>query len=357
MNPALRKILFVDRDGTLIEEPADHQVDTFEKFALLREVIPALLKIQSAGYALVMLSNQDGLGSPAFPQAQFHGPHQLLLQILASQGIRFDAVHIDSSTAANPSLNRKPNLGMVIDYLKTGELDLQASAVVGDRESDLELAHNMGVRGFRVGPADLSWPQIAQRLCRPQRVADIQRETAETRIRVHLDLDDANPGEITTGVGFLDHMLTQLSLHGGFLMRLHCTGDLHVCTHHSIEDCGLALGEALARALGDKRGIQRYGFVLPMDEAQARVALDLGGRSLLRFDAQFPRPVVGDMPTEMVSHFFKSFSDALGAALHISVTGDNTHHMVEACFKCVGRALRMAISRQGQTLPSSKGVL
>jgi imidazoleglycerol-phosphate dehydratase/histidinol-phosphatase len=357
MTKRLRRILFLDRDGTLIHEPPDEQIDSLEKFALVEHVIPALIELRDAGYEFVMVSNQDGLGTPSFPRERFEPPQQLLLQILGSQGIRFSAIHIDPHFAHENAPTRKPGIGMLLDYLRSGELDFAASAVIGDRETDLELAANLGVRGFRLGPGHWDWPGIAHALARAPRTAVVERVTKETRIRVEVDLDREAAAEISTGLGFFDHMLEQIGRHGGFRLALRCEGDLHVDEHHTVEDSALALGEALRQALGDKRGIARYGFVLPMDETRAEALIDLSGRPWLVFEGAFPRERVGDLPTELVPHFFRSLSDALGANLHLRVAGDNAHHMVEACFKATARALRMAIRREGAELPSTKGVL
>ena len=357
MTRRLRKILFLDRDGTLIHEPPDEQIDSLAKFALVDHVIPALIALRDAGYEFVMVSNQDGLGTPSFPVEHFEPPQELLLQILGSQGIRFSAIHIDPHFAHQAAPTRKPGIGMLLDYLRSGELDFAASAVVGDRQTDLDLAANLGVRGFRLGLGHWDWPGIAHALARVPRTATIERRTKETTIRVEVDLDREGAAEVSTGLGFFDHMLEQIGRHGGFRLALRCEGDLHVDEHHTVEDSALALGEALRQALGDKRGIARYGFVLPMDETRAEALVDLSGRPWLVFEGKFPRDRVGDLPTELVPHFFRSLSDALGANLHLRVDGDNAHHMVEACFKATARALRMALRREGAELPSTKGVL
>ncbi len=370
-----RKLLFVDRDGCLIEEPADEQIDSYEKLALLPGVIAALQRFVAAGYELVMITNQDGLGTDGFPQAHFDGPHELLLRILASQGIRFREVLIDRSFPHEGLDTRKPGVGLVRGYLADDNWSRAASAMVGDRESDLQFAANLGVQGLRVGPLGLSWQELAHRWLDAPRVATVQRNTKETRIAVSVDLDRAAEPEAHTGLGFFDHMLEQIGKHGGFALSLRCEGDIHIDEHHTIEDCALALGQALRQALGDKRGIGRYGFApdelpqretsaqgqagfsLPMDETQASAALDLSGRPYFVFEGHFPRERVGEVPTELVPHFFRSLCETLGANLHLSVRGDNAHHMVEACFKVVARALRQAIRREGSELPSTKGAL
>lgn len=352
-----RKIAFVDRDGTIIEEPADEQIDSFEKLALLPDVVPALRELIANGYELVMVSNQDGLGTASYPQETFDGPHELMMRVLASQGISFSAVHIDPSFEHEKSFNRKPRLGMVLDYLKSGDLDLAASCVIGDRQTDLELAENMGIQGLRVGPEGLTWPALVESLLNRQRRALVERNTKETQISVDVNLDRVGDVQIDTGIGFFDHMIEQLGKHGGFSLRLSCKGDLEIDEHHTVEDSALALGAALREALGDKRGIGRYGFVLPMDEAQAQVAIDLGGRSYLVWDGDLPREQIGELSTEMVPHFFRSLADALGATIQIKVNGDNTHHMIEAAFKGVARALKPALAKAGSEMPSTKGLL
>ncbi|MBN8946109.1 bifunctional histidinol-phosphatase/imidazoleglycerol-phosphate dehydratase HisB [Rhodanobacter sp. UC4450_H17] len=353
----VRKILFVDRDGCLIEEPADEQVDSWEKLALLPGVIAALQRFVAAGYALVMVSNQDGLGTDSFPESDFRGPHELLLRILDSQGIRFREVLIDRSLPHEGLDTRKPGVGMLRHYLADDGWSRAASAMVGDRETDLQLAANLGVRGFRVGLQGIGWEEVAHRLLDAPRTATVVRHTKETRITVKVDLDRATDPQVRTGLGFFDHMLEQIGKHGGLALELDCDGDTHIDEHHTIEDCALALGQALKQALGDKRGIGRYGFTLPMDEAQASAALDLSGRPYFVFEGSFPRERVGEVPTELVPHFFRSLCETLGANLHLAVRGDNAHHMVEACFKVVARALRQAIARSGSELPSTKGAL
>ena len=353
----MSKIVFIDRDGVLIEEPADEQIDSFEKFRLVAGVIPALLRLRDAGFEFVMVSNQDGLGTASYPRESFEGPQALLLQVLQSQGIVFREILIDEHFAADNSPNRKPGIGMVMHYLRDRSVDLDASAMVGDRETDMEFARNLGVRGFRIGAGSLAWGDIAHALADAPRTASIERVTKETKIRVSLDLDRVADPVVLTGHGFFDHMLEQLGKHGGFALDVHCAGDLHIDEHHTVEDCALALGSALKLALGDKRGIGRYGFSLPMDETQASAVLDFSGRPYFVFDGEFPRDRVGDLPTEMVPHFFRSLCETSGLNLHLTVRGENTHHMVEACFKSVARALRQAIRREGSELPTTKGVL
>ena len=356
MNERKRRILFIDRDGTLIVEPPDEQVDSLEKLQFVPGVVRALQDLAAAGYEFVIVSNQDGLGTDSFPVDDFTGPQNKMLELLASQGIQFSDILIDPHFEHDDSPNRKPGIGMVLDYLKSGELDLADSWVIGDRETDLELARNMGIGGLRLG-RDGGWGDIAHRLLNRPRTATVQRATNETRIDVAVDLDAPGGSRVATGIGFFDHMLDQLATHGDFRLDLQCEGDLEVDEHHTVEDCALALGQALNQALGDRRGIGRYGFVLPMDESLAEVAVDLSGRPAFEFEADFPRDSVGALSTEMVRHFFASLSQSLRCALHMKVTGENTHHMVEGLFKGAGRALRPALARQGSDLPSTKGVL
>lgn len=351
--------LFIDRDGTLINEPHDGKVDSFQKLSLVPGVIPALIRLRDAGYRFVMVTNQDGLGTSTFPQQDFDGPQGLLLQILESQGLAFDAILICAHRLDEGCACRKPGTALVDDYLARRPIDRARSQVIGDRDTDLLLAERLGLGGIRIQADDPeAWPAIADKLtARAARRGSVERPTRETRVQVTLDLDCAAPVAISTGIGFLDHMIEQVARHGGFALELRCQGDLRVDEHHTVEDCALALGQALRLALGDKAGIARYGFVLPMDEAQARVAIDLSGRPYAVFDGHFGRERVGELPTELVPHFFRSLGDALGAAIHIEVRGENTHHMVEACFKGFGRALRQAIRYEGGEVPSSKGQL
>lgn len=383
-----QKILFIDRDGVLIDEPADEQIDAFEKFRLTTGCIAALQTLRDAGFQFVMVSNQDGLGTPSFPRERFEGPQHLLLQILESQGITFREVLIDESFAHEGKPTRKPGIGMVMHYLRDRDIDLANSAMVGDRETDLQFATNLGVRGFRLKAGHHDWAGIAHALTASPRTATVERVTKETRITVQVDLDRATEPAIATGHGFFDHMLEQLGKHGGFGLAVRCAGDLHIDEHHSVEDCALAIGQALKQALGEKRGIGRYGFdggeeqggagapatapeagasafvssaraafALPMDETRATAVVDFSGRPYFVFEGTFPRAEVGGLATELVPHFFRSLCETSGLNLHLQVRGENTHHMVEACFKVVARALRQAIRREGTALPSTKGVL
>lgn len=353
-----QKILFIDRDGTLIAEPpSDFQVDRLDKLALEKDVIPALLALQEAGYQLVMITNQDGLGTESFPQADFDAPHTLMMQIFTSQGINFSNVLICPHLPADNCDCRKPKTRLVEAWLAEGALDKASSYVIGDRQTDLQLAENMGIQGLRYGAEGESWASIQARLTQRDRYALVNRNTKETQIKVEVWLDREGGSKINTGVGFFDHMLDQIAVHGGFRMNIDVKGDLYIDDHHTVEDTGLALGEALLRALGDKRGIGRFGFVLPMDECLARCALDISGRPHLEYKAEFSYQRVGDLSTEMVEHFFRSLSYAMMSTLHLKTKGRNDHHRVESLFKAFGRTLRQAIRVEGNTLPSSKGVL
>lgn len=352
------RIAFLDRDGTLIQEPADEQVDSLEKIELVPGVIPALLRLKDAGYRFVMVSNQDGRGTESFPEDDFRIPQEFTLRLFASQGIDFDEVFICPHLPADGCDCRKPMPGLLGDYFDRVDVDRRNSLMVGDRETDMKFARNINVPGFLLDPKDPdNWRQIVREVLDKPRSATVERLTKETAIEVTVDLDSAGPISIDTGIGFYDHMLDQVAKHGGFSLQLSCKGDLEVDEHHTVEDVALALGQAMNEALGDKRGIGRFGFVIPMDETQAQVAIDLGGRPYLVFEGSFPRSEVGGLPTELVPHFFRSFSDTLGASIQIDVRGENTHHMVEACFKGLGRALRDALKRSGTELPSTKGML
>ena len=355
-----RRVIFLDRDGTLNEEPPDEQVDALEKIRLMPRVVPALLELKRAGFELVVVTNQDGLGTPSLPQADFERAHRFILDLFASQGIEFDAVFVCPHFEHQKCECRKPATGLLREHLAANPIDLERSFMVGDRATDLAFAENLGIRAFRVrldGGVEETWPAVVRRILDASRRARVSRRTRETAIDVEVDLSRTDPIQIETGIGFFDHMLEQVAKHGGFSLRLRAAGDLHVDEHHTVEDTALALGEALRTALGDKHGIGRYGFVLAMDEAEAQVALDLSGRPYFVWEGRFARDRIGGLPTELVPHFFRSLADSLGAALHLRVSGENSHHMIESCFKGVGRSLRQALRRDGDDLPSTKGAL
>ena len=355
----MRKVLFVDRDGTLLEDDdAGRSPDSPADVRLMPGVIPALLRFRAAGYELVIVTNQGGLGTPSHPREPFERVDAFVHGLLASQGIELVANFVCPHPAEAGCACRKPAIGLVRDYVNAAPLDRERSAVVGDRDTDVELGRNLGIAGYKLGsPGAETWAAVAHAVLDRPRVAEVVRRTRETDIRVRVDLDSEAEPRAKTGIGFFDHMLEQLGKHGGFALDVQCTGDLHIDEHHTVEDVALALGEALRKALGDKRGIQRYGFLLPMDEADVEVSIDLGGRPFLVFEGAFPRDRVGELPTELVPHFFRSLAETLGAAIHVRVRGENAHHMVEVCFKGVARALRMGVARRGDELPSTKGTL
>ncbi|MBR5235022.1 MAG: bifunctional histidinol-phosphatase/imidazoleglycerol-phosphate dehydratase HisB [Bacteroidaceae bacterium] len=374
----MNKVLIIDRDGTiLVEPPVDFQIDSIAKTDFVPGAISGMKAISTLGYELVMCSNQDGLGTASFPMEDFLPPQEMMLKVLASEGVKFDDILIDPTMPEENAPTRKPGIGMFGKYL-TGEYDLPGSYVIGDRITDVMLAKNLGARAILLQEANkasdtlaekgltetcalctTSWSEIAEYLRRTTRVATTKRNTRETQISVSVDLDGRMPSSINTGLKFFDHMLDQIAHHGGLSLQIQCKGDLEVDEHHTMEDVAIALGDTLREALGDKRGIERYGFALPMDECKALVLLDLGGRIDFDWDVTFTREYVGDTPTEMFRHFFYSLCAALRCNLHISARGENNHHLIEGVFKAFARSLRTAIHRQpfNYDLPSSKGVL
>ncbi len=370
----MKKYLFVDRDGTLIREPEDEQVDSLEKMEFLPGVFRNLYLITHLlDYRLVMVSNQDGLGTASYPEKDFKLVQEKLLKFLSNEGVQFDEVVIDPSTPEDKSPNRKPNTGMVRSYLEC-DFDREASFVLGDRDTDIILARNMGIQGIKINEDDpsvpdelkdfcalatQSWDQIFSWLRKFYRTAQIKRETKETSIFGSLSLDGVGHSDIRTGLGFFNHMLDQLARHGNMDLELNVKGDLEVDEHHTIEDTGLALGEAFARAVGNKKGLERFGFSVPMDECIANCVLDLSGRSHLEWKVEFNRERIGEVPTEMFEHFFESFAREAGCTLHINAGGKNDHHKIEAVFKSFARTLKMAVEQNvnNVTIPTTKGKL
>lgn len=364
----MRPILFIDRDGTINHETADEQIDHIDKVSFLDDVFIYLKKIQAeSNYLLVMVTNQDGLGTAAFPESTFWPAHNLIMRTLESQGIRFDAIHIDEHFPKDNHPNRKPGIGMLTGYLD-GKFDIANSYVIGDRVTDVQLAQNLGCKAIHISAesktdAELttqSWKSIYEHLIFKPRMAHVVRKTKETDIEINLNLDGTGKTKIHTGLGFFDHMLDQLGKHGGIDLEVTTKGDLHIDEHHTIEDTALALGEAFLKALGEKKGINRYGFLLPMDDVLAQVAVDFGGRPWLVWEADFKREKIGEMPTELFFHFFKSFSDTSKSNLNIKAEGENEHHKIEGIFKAFAKAIKMAIRRnpdEMEILPTTKGTL
>ena len=363
-----KKVLFIDRDGTLIKEPpTDFQVDSLEKLEFIPKAISNLRKIaEECDYELVLVSNQDGLGTDSFPEKDFWPAQYKMLKTLEQENVHFAAIHIDRSFEHEQAATRKPRTGMLTSYFSE-DYDLSQSYVIGDRSTDVQLAQNLGSKSIFFGEAhpeasfcSQDWDEIYNFLKLPPRKATVHRKTSETDISIELNLDGSGTCSISTGLHFFDHMLEQLGKHGSTDLSIQVKGDLHIDEHHTIEDTALALGEAYAKALGDKKGIYRYGFLLPMDDALAQVAIDFGGRPWCVWEASFTREKVGDMPTELFFHFFKSFSDAAKCNLNIQIAGDNEHHKIEATFKGLARAIKMAVQRDPRNLnqlPSTKGVL
>jgi imidazoleglycerol-phosphate dehydratase / histidinol-phosphatase len=380
----VKKVLFIDRDGTLIKEaPPTYQLDSFDKLEFYPDMFLYMRKIAlELDYELVMVTNQDGLGTASFPEDTFWPVHDLVMTSLKNEAIYFDDVFIDKTFAKDNAPTRKPATGMLTKYLNNPAYDLANSFVIGDRITDMQLAKNLGCKGFwlnidaSLGATEIldtvaelkkdvivldtpHWADIYNFLKLPPRKIVHQRNTNETKITVEVNLDGTGKANIKTGLAFFDHMLEQIARHGNIDLTIECNGDLHIDEHHSIEDTGIALGEAIAKALGDKRGIERYGFLLPMDDCLAQVAIDFGGRNWIVWDAEFKREKIGEMPTEMFFHFFKSFSDASKSNLNIKAEGDNEHHKIESIFKAFAKAIKMAAKRDinNNALPSTKGIL
>ena len=379
-----KKVLFIDRDGTLIKEaPPTYQLDSFSKLEFYPDMFYYMRKIATEmDYELVMITNQDGLGTASFPEDTFWPVHQLVMSSLENEQIHFDEVFIDKTFPQENAPTRKPATGMLTKYINNPDYDIANSFVIGDRITDLQLAKNLGCKGFwlnmdsSLGAAEIKdtvdnlrqevivletphWADIYQYLKLPPRIVKHERNTNETKISVVVNLDGTGKSTVETGLSFFNHMLDQIARHGNIDLTITCNGDLHIDEHHSIEDTGIALGEAVAKALGDKRGIERYGFLLPMDDCLAQVAIDFGGRSWIVWDAEFKREKIGEMPSEMFFHFFKSFSDAAKCNLNIKAEGENEHHKIESIFKAFAKAIKMAARRDinNNELPSTKGIL
>ncbi|MBK7709664.1 MAG: bifunctional histidinol-phosphatase/imidazoleglycerol-phosphate dehydratase HisB [Bacteroidales bacterium] len=362
----MKKVLFIDRDGTIIAEPEDEQVDSFEKMVFLPSAITCLSKIaKETDYELVMVTNQDGMGTASFPEETFWPVQNKMLQILKGEGIVFSEIFIDRSVPSDNAPTRKPGTAMLTKYLAAG-VDLNASFVIGDRLTDIELAKNLGCKSIFIssdksGSADFctnDWNEICQYLKMKPRSAAIERNTSETKIKIDLNLDGSGKSAISTGIGFFDHMLEQIAKHGNMDLAVNVKGDLHIDEHHTVEDVAISLGEAVLKALGGKKGIERYGFLLPMDDCLARVSIDFGGRPWLVWDVAFLREKIGEMPAELFYHFFKSFSDNARCNLNIMAEGENEHHKIEAIFKAFAKAVKMAVKQtDNYNLPSTKGKL
>ncbi len=375
-----KSVLFIDRDGTLVvEPPVDYQLDSLEKLEFIPKVFKNMNFIANTlDYELVMVTNQDGLGTESFPEETFHPAHNKMLQAFANEGVEFDDIIIDRTFEYENAPTRKPRTALLTNYINSEEYDMSSSFVIGDRLTDVQLAKNLGAKAIllqerETGEAMLSetdladvtalitndWDKVAEFLRADTRIAEVVRKTNETDIYIRVDIDGNGKSDISTGLGFFDHMLDQISRHSGINLTVKVKGDTYVDEHHTIEDTGIALGDALRMAIGNKRGMERYGYVLPMDDCLCSVSIDFGGRSWLQWDAEFKRERIGEMPTEMFMHFFKSLSDSARMNLAISATGDNEHHKIEGIFKGLARAIKMAIHRDifKYELPSTKGVL
>jgi imidazoleglycerol-phosphate dehydratase/histidinol-phosphatase len=379
----LQKILFIDRDGTMIEETPDEQIDSFEKLTFYPGALQYLPKIaKELDFELVMVTNQDGLGTASYPEDTFWPVQNMVLKTFANEGVVFSNICVDRTFPAENAPTRKPGTGMLTQYFDTEKYDLKNSFTIGDRKNDVLLGHNLGAKAiwlnngsnmggaeFKAGEEEIvhqtavlqttDWQKVYEFLKLGQRVFEHRRGTKETDIYIKINLDGKGDAKISTGVHFFDHMLDQIARHGSIDLEIVANGDLHIDEHHTIEDTGIALGEVFAAALGNKKGIERYGFCLPMDDCLAQVAIDFGGRNWIVWDAEFKREKIGEMPTEMFFHFFKSFSDAAKANLNIKAEGDNEHHKIEAIFKAFAKAIKMAVKRDvnNMVLPSTKGVI
>ncbi|MCQ4034604.1 bifunctional histidinol-phosphatase/imidazoleglycerol-phosphate dehydratase HisB [Kaistella montana] len=361
-----KKVLFIDRDGTIIREPEDFQIDAFEKLEFLPNVISSLSKIaQELSYELVMVSNQDGLGTDSFPEETFWPVQNFIINTLKNEGVEFSEILIDSSFEYENKPTRKPGVGMLQKYIY-GNYDLENSFVIGDRKTDLQLAENLGTKSIFINEkgdskatfSTIDWNEIYDFLKSVPRIGKVERKTLETSINIELNLDGKGNSEIKTGLPFFDHMLQQIAKHGNLDLKIQVDGDLEIDEHHTMEDTAIALGDAFLQALGEKKAISRYGFLLPMDDCLAQVAVDFGGRPWLVWDAEFKREKIGDVPTEMFFHFFKSFSDQARCNLNIKAEGENEHHKIESIFKAFAKAIKMAVTKtENYNIPSTKGIL
>lgn len=362
----MKRVLFIDRDGTIIKEPEDEQIDSLEKLTFLPGVLVAVHSIAARlSYELVMVTNQDGLGTSSFPEDQFWPAHNKMLETLEGVGVKFHSIHIDRTFESDGADTRKPGTAMLTQYLN-GSYDLSRSFVIGDRDTDVQLAKNLGSKAIFIGDnrpdavlCTRDWNKVYSYLLGVERVARVERKTRETEVIIELGLNGTGISNNQTGIGFLDHMLDQLAKHGQLDLMVSVKGDLEVDEHHTIEDTALALGEAFNQALGDYRGIERYGYCLPMDDCLAQVAIDFGGRNWLEWEAEFKREMIGSMPTEMFYHFFKSFTDTARCNLNIRAEGNNEHHKIEAIFKAFAKSIKMAVRQDPQShdLPTTKGVV
>jgi imidazoleglycerol-phosphate dehydratase / histidinol-phosphatase len=362
----MKKVLFIDRDGTIIAEPEDEQVDSFDKMIFLPSAISSLSLIaKEMDFELVMVTNQDGLGTESYPEETFWPVHNKMLQILKGEGVVFREIFIDRSMPAENAPTRKPGTAMLVKYLAEG-VDLSASFVIGDRLTDIELARNLGCRSIYLNKDKCpggdfcarDWNEVYKYLKQIPRNSAVERKTSETQIQIELNLDGSGRSEISTGIGFFNHMLEQIAKHGNIDLMIKVNGDLHIDEHHTVEDVAITLGEAMLKAIGGKKGIERYGFVLPMDDCLAQVALDFGGRPWLVWEVEFQRDKIGEMPSELFFHFFKSFSDNAKCNLIIRADGQNEHHKIEAIFKAFAKAVKMAVKQTDNfNLPSTKGKL